>query len=74
LTPLRIWAQVQSKVDKTRKKFNQLKQEHEESSSGQCTWPWFEQCLLIWGKITNACGIVSNMDNGVPIDSMDGFV
>jgi hypothetical protein len=28
LTPLRTWAQFQSKVHKMRKKFNQLKREH----------------------------------------------
>jgi hypothetical protein len=33
-----------------RKKFNQLKQEHGESGAGQCKWPWFERCLMIWGK------------------------
>jgi hypothetical protein len=31
LTPPRTWSQVQSKVHKMQKKFNQLKQEHEES-------------------------------------------
>jgi hypothetical protein len=36
LTPPRTWAQVQSKVHKMRKKFNQLKQEHGESDAGQC--------------------------------------
>ncbi len=30
MTPPRTWAQVQSKAQKTRKKFNQLKQEHAE--------------------------------------------
>jgi hypothetical protein len=33
LTSPRTWAQVQSKVHKMRKKFNQLKQEHGESGA-----------------------------------------
>ncbi len=33
MTPQRTWAQVQSKVHKMRKKFNQLKQEHGESGA-----------------------------------------
>jgi hypothetical protein len=33
LNPQRTWAQVQSKVHKMRKKFNQLKQEHGESGA-----------------------------------------
>jgi len=56
LTSPRTWAQVQSKVHEMRKKFNQLKQEHEESGAGQCKWPWFERCLLIWGKTAKAYG------------------
>jgi hypothetical protein len=54
------------------KKFNQLKQEHGESNPRQCKWPWFEQCLMIWGKTTKACGTTRGMDNGVPIDSVGG--
>jgi hypothetical protein len=53
LTPPHTWAQgaqVQSKVHKMWMKFNQLKQEHGESDAGQCKWPWFERCLMIWGK------------------------
>jgi hypothetical protein len=56
------------------KKFNQLKQEHGESNTSQCKWPWFEQCLMIWGKTAKACGTTRGMDNGVPIDSMGGPV
>jgi hypothetical protein len=55
LTPPHTWAQVQSKVHKMWKKFNQLKHEHGESDTGQCKWPWFEECLMIWGKIAKAC-------------------
>jgi hypothetical protein len=75
LTPLRTWAQVQSKVHKMRKKFNQLKQEHEESNAGQCKWTWFAPCLMIWGKTTKArlVGTARGMDNGVPIDSVGGI-
>jgi hypothetical protein len=47
LTPPHTWAQVQSKVHKMQKKLNQLKQEHGESNTGQCKWPWFERCLMI---------------------------
>jgi len=72
LTPPRTWAQVQSKVHKMGKKFNQLKQENGESGAGQCKWPWFERCLLIWGKTAKACGTAGGMDNGVPIDSLGG--
>ncbi|KAH9555437.1 hypothetical protein CY35_08G114300 [Sphagnum magellanicum] len=54
------------------KKINQLKQEHGESSAGQCKWPWFEQFLMIWGKTAEACGTAGGMDNGVPIDSVGG--
>jgi len=54
LTPLRTWAQVQSKVQKMLKKLNQLNKEHGESDAGQCKWPWFEPCLMIWGKTTKA--------------------
>jgi hypothetical protein len=43
LTPPHTWAQVQSKVHKMQKKLNQLKQEHGESNTGQCKWPWFER-------------------------------
>jgi len=53
LTPPHTWAQgaqVQSKVHKMWMKYNQLKQEHGESDAGQCKWPWFERCLMIWGK------------------------
>jgi hypothetical protein len=32
----------------------------------QCKWPWFEQCLMIWGKTAKACGTAGGMDNGVP--------
>ncbi len=55
-----------------RKRFNQLKQEHGESGAGQCKWPWFERCLMIWGKTAKACGTAGGMDNGVPIDSVAG--
>jgi hypothetical protein len=72
LTPPRTWAQVQSKVHKMRKKFNQLKQENGESGEGQCKWPWSERCLLIWGKTAKVCGTAGGMDNGVPIDSLGG--
>jgi hypothetical protein len=48
------------------KKFYQLKQEYGESGAGQCKWPWFEQCLAIWGKTAGG------MENGVPIDSVNG--
>jgi len=71
-TPPRTWAQVQSKVHKMRKKFNQLKQEHGESGAGQCKWPWVERCLMSWGKTAKACGTAGGMDNGVPIDSVGG--
>jgi hypothetical protein len=54
LTPLRTWAQVQSKVQKMLKKLNQLNKEHGESDADQCKWPWFEPCLMIWGKTTKA--------------------
>jgi hypothetical protein len=56
------------------KKFNQLKQEHGESNAGQCKWPSFEQCLMVWGKTAKACGTTRGMENGVPIDSMGGSV
>jgi hypothetical protein len=72
LTPPRTWAQVQSKVHKMQKKFNQLKQEHGESDAGQCKWPWFERCLIIWGKTAKARGTAGGMDNDVPIDSIGG--
>jgi hypothetical protein len=49
-----------------------LKQEHEESGADQCKWPWFERCLLIWGKTAEACGTAGGMDNGVPIDWVGG--
>ncbi len=52
LTPQRTWAQVQSKVHKMRKKFNQLEQEHGESGA---KWPWFERCLMIWGQDCQIC-------------------
>jgi hypothetical protein len=68
LTPPCTWAQVQSKVHKMRKKFNHLKQENGESGVGQCKWPWFERCLLIWGKTAKACGTAGGTDNGIPID------
>jgi hypothetical protein len=55
-----------------RKKFNQLKHEHGESSACQCKWPWSERCLTIWGKTAKACGTAGSMDNGVPIDSVGG--
>jgi hypothetical protein len=55
------------------KEFNQLKQEHGESSAGQCKWPWFEQCLMIWGKTSKACGTAGSTDNGVPTDLVGGF-
>jgi hypothetical protein len=74
LTPPRTWAQFQSKVHKMRKKFNQLKQKHGKSDAGQCKWPWFERCLMIWGKTDKACGTAGGMDNGVPIDSVGGSV
>jgi hypothetical protein len=74
LTPPHTWAQVQSKVHKMHKKSNQLKHEHGESDTGQCKWPWFECCLMIWGKIDKACDTVGGMDNGVPFDSVDGSV
>jgi hypothetical protein len=74
LTPPRTWAQVQSKVHKMRKKFNELKKEHGESGVGQCKWPWFERCLMIWGKTAKACSTARGMDNGVPTDSGGGFV
>ncbi len=70
MTPQRTWAQVQSKVHKMRKKFNQLKHEHGESSA--CQWPSSERCLMIWGKTAKACGTAGSMDNGVPIDSVGG--
>ncbi|CAM6044908.1 unnamed protein product [Sphagnum compactum] len=71
LTPPRTWAQVQSKVHKMRKKFNEFKQEHGESDVGQCKWPWFERCLMIWGKTAKACNTAGGgMDNGVPADSV----
>ncbi len=71
LTPPRTWAQVQSKVHKMRKKFNEFKQEHGESDVGQCKWPWFERCLMIWGKTAKACNTAGGgMDNGVPTDSV----
>ncbi len=41
MTPLRTWAQLQCKIHKVRKKFNQLKQEDGESDAGQCKWTWF---------------------------------
>jgi len=44
-----------------------------QSSAGQCKWPWFEQCLMIWGKTSKACGTAGSMDNGVPTDSVGGF-
>jgi hypothetical protein len=72
LTPPRTWAQVQSKVHKMRKKFNQLKQKHGKSDAGQCKWPWFERCLMTLGKTDEACGTAGGMDNGVPIDSVGG--
>jgi hypothetical protein len=62
-TPPRTWAQVQSKVHKMRKKINQLKQEHGESGAGKCKWPWFERCLMSWGKTAKACGTAGGMDN-----------
>jgi hypothetical protein len=74
LTPPRTWAQVQSKVHKMRKKFNELKKEHGESGVGQCKWPWFERCLMIWGKTAKACTTARGMDNGFPTDSEGGFV
>jgi hypothetical protein len=71
LTPPRTWAQVQSKVHKMRKKFNEFKQEHGESDVGQCKWPWFERCLMIWGKTAKACNTAGGgMDNGVATDSV----
>jgi hypothetical protein len=72
LTSPRTWAQVQSKVHKMRKKFNQLKQKHGKSDAGQCKWPWFERCLMIWGKTDKACGTAGGMDNGAPINSVGG--
>jgi hypothetical protein len=52
-------------------KFNQLKQEHGESGASRCKWPWFERCVMIWGKIVKACGTAGGMHNGVfPIDSV----
>jgi hypothetical protein len=33
------------------KKINELKQEHGKCGTSQCKWPWFERCLVIWGKI-----------------------
>jgi hypothetical protein len=63
LTPPHTWAQVQSKVHKMRKKFNQLKQKHGKSDAGQCKWPWFERCLMIWGKTAKACGTAGGMAN-----------
>jgi hypothetical protein len=74
LTRLHTWAQVKSKVHKMWRKFNQLKHEHGESDTGQCKWPWFEQCLMIWGKIAKACDTAGGMDNGVPIDLVGGSV
>jgi len=71
-TPPQTWAQVRSKVHKMQKKFNQLKQENGESGTGQCKWPWFEQCLMIWGKTAKACGTAGGMHNDVPIDSVRG--
>ncbi len=47
LTPLRTWAQVQSKVHKMRKKFNQLKQEHGESDAGQM------QMDMVWTMLND---------------------
>jgi hypothetical protein len=41
LTPLHTWVQLQSKVHKMQRKFNQLKQEDGESDVGQCKWTWF---------------------------------
>jgi hypothetical protein len=38
----------------------------------QCKWPWFERCLIIWGKTAKACGTAGGMNNGVPIDSVGG--
>ncbi len=49
-----------------------MKQEHGESGAGQCKCPWFERCLMIWGKTAKACGTAGGMDNGVPIDSVGG--
>ncbi|KAH9554007.1 hypothetical protein CY35_08G041900 [Sphagnum magellanicum] len=74
LTPPHTWAQVQSEVHKMWKKFNQLKHKHGESDTGQCKWPWFERCLMIWGKIAKACDTAGGMDNGVPIDLVGGSV
>ncbi len=73
MTPLRTWAQVQSKVHKMLKKFNQLKQEHGESDAVQWKWPWSEPCLMIWGKTAKACGTAGGMYNGVtPVNSAGG--
>ncbi|CAK9881812.1 unnamed protein product [Sphagnum jensenii] len=54
------------------KEFNQLKQEHGESSAAQCKWPWFEQCLMIWGNTARACGTAGSMGNGAPTYSVGG--
>jgi hypothetical protein len=74
LTPPRTWAQFQSKVHQMRKKFNQLKEKHGKSDVGQCKWPWFERCLMIWGKTAKGYGTAGGMHNGVPIDSEGGSV
>jgi hypothetical protein len=67
------WAQVPSKVHKMEKKFNQMKQEHGESDAVQWKWPWFEPCLMIWGKAAKACGTAGGMDNDVTaIDTVGG--
>jgi len=55
-------------------KLNQLKHEYGEYGIGQCKWPWFEWCLMIWGKISKACGTIGGMDNGVQIDLAGGLV
>jgi hypothetical protein len=72
LTPPHTWVQVQCKVHKMQKEFNQLKQEHGESSAAQCKWPWFEQCLTIWGNTARACGTAGSMGNGAPTYSVGG--
>jgi hypothetical protein len=72
LTPQHTWVQVQCKVHKMQKEFNQLKQEHGESSAGQCKWPWFEQCLMTGDKTAKACGTAGSMGNGAQTDSVGG--
>jgi len=46
-----------------KKKFNKLNHEHGKSSA----------CLMIWGKIAKAYGIIRSMDNNVPFAYVGRF-